>query len=93
VEIFPGETHEVRCEVESLPGFSAHADRAGLLAWLQEAAQQAQAVFVVHGEQQAAFAFRDAATERLALPIYIPEVFDCYDLLDVAATPNLVTLS
>ena len=91
VEIFPGETHEVRCEVESLQGFSAHADRAGLLAWLQEAAQQAQAVFVVHGEQQPALAFRDAATERLDFPIYIPEVFDSYDLLDVAATPSLVT--
>lgn len=85
VAIFPGETHEVRCRVESLEGFSAHADRHGLLDWLACAGPQAQTVFVVHGEQQAALSLAQGIVERLGRRVYVPEIFDTCDLLDTAA--------
>ncbi len=85
VQIFPGETHPVRCRVASLDGFSAHADQAGLLSWLEQAGSHAQAVFVVHGEEQAAFALSKAIVDRLGLRVHVPEVFDSYDLLSPAS--------
>ncbi len=85
VQIFPRETHRVRCKVESLDGFSAHADQAGLLAWLERVASNTPDVFVVHGEEQAAFALSKAIVDRLGLRVHVPEVFDSYDLLDTVS--------
>ena len=50
VRIF-GEEYPVRCHVQSLEGYSAHADQAGLLSWAHNfAASQLQQLFLVHGE-------------------------------------------
>ncbi len=56
-----GETHTVRCQVRSISGFSAHADEAGLLAWLGAFtagrrpgdAGVPRRVFIVHGDPAA----------------------------------------
>ncbi len=56
-----GETHVVRCQVRSISGFSAHADEAGLLAWLSTFAAGKRPgdagfprhVFIVHGDPEA----------------------------------------
>ena len=56
-----GETHVVRCQVRSISGFSAHADEAGLLAWLSAFAAGKRPgdagfprhVFIVHGDPEA----------------------------------------
>ncbi len=61
-----GETHVVRCQVRSISGFSAHADEAGLLAWLSTFvagrrpgdAGFPRRVFVVHGDPEAQEAWR-----------------------------------
>ncbi len=51
-----GEEFRVRAQVVSLDGFSAHADQAELLAWARPFdRKRLQRVFVVHGEQAAAF--------------------------------------
>lgn len=50
VRIF-GEEYDVRADVESIDGYSAHADQAGLVAWLQDFDRnRLQSVFLVHGE-------------------------------------------
>ena len=85
VDVFPGQTHKVRCRVESLDGFAAHADRAGLLDWAQVSAAQAQVIFIAHGEEEAACALGQAIVEKLDLCVCIPEAFDTYDLLDRAS--------
>ncbi len=85
VEVFPGETHEVRCRVAGVDGFSAHTDRAGLLDWVRRAGSDAQAVFVVHGEPEAAFALRQAIVEELDLCVCVPDAFETYDLTDATA--------
>ena len=56
-----GEMHVVRCQVRSISGFSAHADEAGLLAWLSAFAAGRRPgdtgfprrVFIVHGDPEA----------------------------------------
>jgi metallo-beta-lactamase family protein len=54
VRIF-GEEYDVRARVESIEGYSAHADQAELLAWAKPAnGPQLQHTFVVHGETDAA---------------------------------------
>jgi metallo-beta-lactamase family protein len=47
-----GERYAVRARVTSLLGFSAHADRAGLLAALLPHAASARKLFLVHGEPE-----------------------------------------
>lgn len=49
VKLF-GETIEVRASIEILAGLSGHADRAGLLRWIQGFKSDVSRVFVVHGE-------------------------------------------
>lgn len=63
VRVF-GEDVAVRAEVVQLDALSAHADREQLLAWLADTPAPARA-FVVHGEPQAADAFRWHLGDRL----------------------------
>jgi metallo-beta-lactamase family protein len=69
--------------VESLHGFSAHADVDGLLAWLRPI-QGPRAVFVVHGEEAAALDFAALAHRQLGAPTLVPEYGQTVDLSDAA---------
>lgn len=52
VRIF-GEEHRVRARIETIEGYSAHADQAGLLQWADALPQQRlQSCFLVHGEPE-----------------------------------------
>ena len=52
VRIF-GEEYRVRAQIESIQGYSAHADQAGLLQWANAFPQQRlQHCFLVHGEPE-----------------------------------------
>jgi len=63
IKIF-GRHHPVRARVERVSGFSAHADRNGILGWLDRFEQPPTQTFVVHGEEQPAEALATALTER-----------------------------
>lgn len=58
VNIF-GEPHRVRARVETINAFSGHADRNELAAWAGEITGPLKKIFVVHGDEDAALAFRD----------------------------------
>lgn len=45
-----GDEHEMRAEVADIEGLSAHADRRGLLAYVQKLRRPPQRTFLVHGE-------------------------------------------
>lgn len=49
-----GEEYRVRAQIERVDGFSAHADRNGLLEWVRPMAARLKGVFVVHAEENAA---------------------------------------
>jgi metallo-beta-lactamase family protein len=60
VKIF-GEEHTVRCQVVELDDFSAHADRDGLLEFVEtQDPRRLKQVFLVHGEKEQALPLRDA---------------------------------
>ena len=52
-----GQALDVRCQVKSISGFSAHADEPELLAWLRNFSVAPRLTFVVHGDPAAQAAF------------------------------------
>jgi metallo-beta-lactamase family protein len=48
-----GQYYPVKAKIEQLNGFSAHADRDGLLRWLSSLRRPPRRVFVTHGEREA----------------------------------------
>ena len=52
-----GQDLEVRCQVRSIDGFSAHADEPELLAWLGNFTKKPRTTFIVHGDPAAQAAF------------------------------------
>ncbi|MBE0549645.1 MAG: MBL fold metallo-hydrolase [Rubrivivax sp.] len=67
-----GEMVPVRAEVRHLQGFSAHADRGGLLAWLRQLKRPPRQTYVVHGEPDAADALRVAIQNELGWVVRVP---------------------
>jgi len=65
VRIFDNE-YVVRAHVESIEGYSAHADRDDLLAYVDAVARTSElrGIFVVHGEENAILSFTQALRER-----------------------------
>ncbi len=54
-----GEEISVEAEIASLEGMSGHADRDGLLAWLEGFRQRPELVFVNHGDDEACEEFKN----------------------------------
>jgi len=59
-----GEDVAVRCRIESLQGFSAHADQAQLLDWVDGLHHRPAQIFLVHGEQEAQEELANCLAER-----------------------------
>ena len=55
----------VRADVENIDGFSTHADREEILAWLRSFPRPPETTFIVHGEPDASRALRDAIEAEL----------------------------
>lgn len=64
VPIF-GKEHELKAKVVTLNEFSAHADQAGLLRYLQQL-DGLQRVFLVHGEEEALQTFKEVGEKKLS---------------------------
>ncbi len=62
----------IRCEVESLSGFSAHADSDEIIAWLADMEQAPRRVFITHGEPDAAEALRKRISYELMWECEVP---------------------
>jgi len=68
-----GEMYKVRARIESINGYSAHADKNELASWLQAVGpKRLQRMFVVHGEEEAAKAFADTARHLGVRDVQIP---------------------
>lgn len=79
VKLF-GEMIEVAARIESLRGISGHADRNGLLAWLDGFEKKPEHVFVVHGEDTVTEEFADTVTKTFGIPAFAPYSGGCVDL-------------
>ena len=67
-----GIEHPIRAKIARLHGFSAHADRRGLVDWLEALKRPPRQVFITHGEQSAAEALRDYLHERTGWDAVVP---------------------
>jgi len=72
VRIF-GEEYAVRAEVESIDGYSAHADQEGLLEWASHFdRQRLERLFLVHGEGEAADMLATKLREQQIKQVSVP---------------------
>lgn len=67
-----GMQRQVLAKVERINGFSAHADRQELAAWLSGLDRPPRQVFVVHGEAETALAFGRFLHEKTGWSISVP---------------------
>jgi metallo-beta-lactamase family protein len=75
-----GQMHPVKAHIEKIDGFSAHADRDGLLAWLTDIAVPPRCVFLTHGEERAATSFAKLLHERAGWTVKVPEYKETVEL-------------
>ncbi|NKQ34085.1 MAG: MBL fold metallo-hydrolase [Chloroflexi bacterium] len=78
VKIF-GEPYQLKAQVETINGFSAHADRNELLAWTRHIQTPPQHTYIVHGEEEASFALADALKKQQQFPdVHVPELGESF---------------
>ena len=63
VKLF-GESIEVQAEICQLTGLSGHADREGLLKWVNSFEPKPKRVFIIHGEDEVENIFAQTLTEQ-----------------------------
>lgn len=80
VKLF-GETIEVRAKIETLTGMSGHADKDGLIRWIQGFKGNTSKVFVVHGEDSVCESYVQTLKD-LGFDAYAPYSGTRYDLLN-----------
>lgn len=67
-----GEDILVNAQIYTLGGFSAHADKNGLLEWIGHFKNPNLKIFVVHGEEDSTLNFVDAVTETFGFKAIAP---------------------
>jgi metallo-beta-lactamase family protein len=70
----------VRCHVERVEGFSAHADWKAVLRWLEGLSNTPKTVFTTHGEPDAAEAMAEHIRERFGWNVVVPQYKQTIDL-------------
>jgi metallo-beta-lactamase family protein len=75
-----GSEHAVRARIARIHGFSAHADRDELLAWVTSLQAPPRRVFVNHGEAESASSFQDFLQERTGWDVVVPDYKNEYAL-------------
>lgn len=76
-----GEEIAVRARIVRFHGLSSHADRDGLVRWINAFTPRPKQVFVVHGEARAAENYTQTLKE-LGFAVHAPDYEEVYDLLD-----------
>ena len=75
-----GRNRRVGARVVQLDGLSGHADRTGLLRWLEHFKQPPRRLFVTHGDEEPATALAQTAEERWGWQTTVPELDDVVEL-------------
>ncbi len=75
-----GKNLEVRAQVHTLGGFSAHADQNDLRYWLRGFGHSPRRVFMVHGEESVATQFAQEMKEELSVDTHVPDMFEIVTL-------------
>jgi metallo-beta-lactamase family protein len=80
VRIF-GDTYHLRAQVQVITGFSAHADRNGLLGWAGAIKKRPIRTFLVHGEDPALTALADGLKAEVGFEkVDIPDLHESFGI-------------
>jgi metallo-beta-lactamase family protein len=79
-----GDKYSVNARVESIHGYSAHADQNGLLKWISTASEKPRNVFLVHGEAESKQALQMKLSEH-GFSSLIPSVMDEFEIKSARA--------
>jgi metallo-beta-lactamase family protein len=76
-----GEEYQVRAKIEVLAGFSGHADRDGLIAFVRHMRCKPQYTFIVHGEEESSESLANPLSNELDLEnVVTPEPLQTFDV-------------
>ena len=75
-----GQWVPVRCNIERIGGFSAHADWKEIIRWLEGMPGAPRKTFVTHGEPEAANAMADHIRERFGWTVNVPGYGDKFEI-------------
>jgi metallo-beta-lactamase family protein len=75
-----GQWVPVKCGIEKIGGFSAHADWKEVVRWLEGMPSPPRRVFVTHGEPEAAEAMAKRIRERFGWTIEVPQYGERFEL-------------
>ena len=71
VKLF-GEDIRVNARIEMIEGFSGHADRDGLLGWVDAFGKKPAKIILIHGEDEIIQKFSESIRQRFNIPTEIP---------------------
>jgi len=77
-----GEDVPIRAQVIQMENLSAHADAAGLIAWMNAADKEPRMTYITHGEPEASEALRVRIKRQLGWRARVPEHLDKISLED-----------
>lgn len=75
-----GKYHEVKANIVSIEGMSAHGDQNDLLNWLSELKNTPKKVFLIHGESDAADELRIKINEKYGFDCSVPLLGDEFEI-------------
>ena len=75
-----GKNYPVKAKIMKLNGFSSHADKDELLAWISALKRPPREVFVVHGEEEAANHYAKNIQETKGWNVTVPNYLDEFTL-------------
>jgi metallo-beta-lactamase family protein len=76
-----GQWVPVKCGIEKIGGFSAHADWKEVVRWLEGMPSPPRRVFVTHGESGSAAAMASRIRERFGWQIEVPQYGERFELV------------
>ena len=75
-----GQTLQVKAQVHTLGGFSAHGDQRDLRYWLRSFGHSPKKIFIVHGDEEIAIGFGTNIKSELGIDVDIPKLNEEFDL-------------
>ncbi|MEI8199977.1 MAG: MBL fold metallo-hydrolase [Eubacteriales bacterium] len=91
VRIFDEEI-AVKARIESIEGFSGHADRDGLLEWIGAMKNKPSRIMLVHGEPEVIVSFSRAIAEKFGIETHIPKLDETVELGGQVSREKTVTV-
>jgi metallo-beta-lactamase family protein len=75
-----GRTYPVRIKIDQIMGFSAHADRGGLLRWLDHFETPPRRLFLTHGEKESILSLATTLRKREGWEVTAPDYLAKFEL-------------